>query len=193
MAARAYLGRDFDFGSRRFIYRVKDAVEVDDNTWVEIERTRVYFDDVLAITFHKYRSVGFLIFTGIFGGLFGLISYAIGNTEPIVGWIFFIFCCFPFILFLALHSLLGVDVVTVYGRRTLARIKYGYRKGRAREVWEDLVRRVQENQARATAAATPPVPGRDMPPPLPPPPPAAPPTQEGPPPFRVPGQEEPPA
>ena len=167
---REYLGRDFDFGSRRFIFRVEDAIEVDDSTWVEIERSRVYFDDVLAITYHKYRSAGFLFFTGIFAVLFGLLTVPIWNESVGGGSFFFGFFCFPFLLIFSLHAILGTDVIVIYGRRTLARIKYGYRKGRARAVWEDLVRRIQQRQAA--------------------PPPAEQSTREEPPPFKVPGEEE---
>jgi hypothetical protein len=54
----------------------------------------------------------------------------------------------PFTIGFVLHLALGVDYVTVFGKRSLAQMAFSLRKARAREVFLLLCERVQEAQAR---------------------------------------------
>jgi len=61
-----------------------------------------------------------------------------------------------------LHLALGVDCVTVFGKRSLAQMAFSLRKARARAVLMLLRERVQEAQERErrrAAESAPPVPG----------------------------------
>lgn len=172
MSARVPLGRDYDLGSYRKVYRLPDALEVDENSFIRIERTRVYFDDVLAVTYHRYYGALFLFFTGLFAAAFLLLATAIDEEA---GTVAFLLMASPFLTAFVVRLAFRVDVVSVFGRRTLARMKFSFRKRRAREIYDDLVRRIRAVQERLAAQAPPPAPApaADLPaPPLPPPGPA---------------------
>ena len=175
MKPRVLLGRDQSLAGYRRVYEIEDGLEVDENSFVEIERTRVYFDDVLGITYHVQMGVAFLVGTGLgslfFGGL-ALIA-ALGNAEFGVAILFGCFAA-PFVVSFVLRLAMKVDVITVYGRRTMACMKFGFRKQRAREVYRDLTQKIRACQEKAAAALPKPAPPPAPEVPLPPAPPAPP-------------------
>jgi len=80
---RVYLGRDQNMAGMVRVYLLPDALEVDETTFIEIERTRVYFDDVLAITYHRAYNWVLLAILGGFGTLFALIGATVlANDQP---------------------------------------------------------------------------------------------------------------
>jgi hypothetical protein len=149
---RVFLGRDRKgfwgvWVTQITVYMLPDALEVDETTFIEIERTRVYFDDVLFALF------GIMMLTG---------------TEKAGSIGFFIFAV-PLLLMCAVHLILKFDYITVFGRRTMARMKFTVRKGRARQVYKDLIAKVRAHQAALAAAQPKPPPPAE--PELPPGPP----------------------
>ncbi len=178
---RKYLGRDQNPGSAVRVYLLPDALEIDELSFVEIERTRVYFDDILAVTYHRAVSVIFLVIMGLLGGIFAAIAMVVAAQKESVGAAVLLIFASPWLLFFFAHLILKTDVITVFGRRTMARIRFQVRKGRARQVYQELAEKIRVAQEAAAAAQPPPPPPpeADIPmPPLPPatePPPAAPP------------------
>jgi hypothetical protein len=165
---RIFLGREQNPAGYRRVYEIDGGLEVDENSFIEIERTRVYFDDVLGITYHRQAGVAFLIAMGLFVLLFGgialLIQFGEGATAVAV-----LFACFaaPFLAAFVARLLLKVDVITVFGRRTMACMKFSIRKDRARRIYRDLtlkIRAAQEKAAPAQAQAPSP-PAVPLPPP----------------------------
>jgi uncharacterized membrane protein len=177
---RTYLGRDQNLGAAVRVYMLPDALEIDELTFVEIERTRVYFDDILAITYHRAVSVLLLVLMGVMGGIFSAIALVQLAQKEIVGATVLLIFGAPFLLIFFAHLILKTDVITVFGRRTMARLRFPVRKGRARRIYRELAQKIQAAQEAAAAAQPPPPPPPepDIPmPPLPPaaePPPAAP-------------------
>jgi hypothetical protein len=60
-----------------------------------------------------------------------------------------------------LRLILGVDIVTVFGRRSRAAVRYGFRKAFARQVFENICARTaaaQQRRAEEIAASEPPPP-----------------------------------
>ncbi len=176
-SSRKYLGAEVGYGMRVRVYLRGDAIEVEEASVNEIERRRVYFDDILLLTYHRERGKAALIILGIILVVLGLSMVAeLSSRTPeaaIGSGFWFVVLFFIFIVRLTM----GVDVITVYGRRTMARIKFFWRKGRARRVYQELAEKIEAHQvqaARAKAAAAP-----KPPPPLslgsmePPPPPAS--------------------
>lgn len=157
-ASRRFLGRDFSFSSFRRVYEIPDGLEVDEDTFTEIERTRVYFDDVLAITYHRYVGRVFMIVAGLLAAFFAALAVLIGIEAPAGGLVFFAVFGSPFLIAMAVRGTLGVDVITVYGRRTLARVRFGFRKARAREVFEGLAARIRARQEEVSNSLAPPAP-----------------------------------
>jgi hypothetical protein len=170
MKGRTFLGRDQNLGGQRRVFEIDGGLEIDENNYVEIERTRVYFDDVLGITYHRQMGVAFLVVTGLavlfFAGI-GLLGLT-GDGEAAVS---IVFACIaaPFLVSFVLRLILKVDVITVFGKRTLACMKFGFRKARAREIYHDLTTKIRACQEKAAAAVPqPPSPAPVVP--LPPPP-----------------------
>ena len=172
--ARTYLGGEPNLGGYRRVFEIEGALEVDENNFTQIERTRVYFDDVLGITIHQQMGTAFLIITGVFAALFGGLALVIAavQREP-AGGIAMAVCAAPFAVAFLLRILVKVDVITVYGKRTKASIRFGFRKARARRIFNDLSAKIRARQAKALAEqpAPPPPPAPDLPP-APPAPPA---------------------
>jgi hypothetical protein len=171
-APRKYLGRDQNLGAAIRVYLLPDAIEIDELTFVEIERTRVYFDDILAITYHRSVSVLFLVLTGLVGGIplmTGLYLLTQGQTS---GAAALLVMAAPWLLFFLVHLFLRTDVITVFGRRTMARMRFQVRKGRARAVYAELTEKVRIAQEAIRAAQPPPpapaAPELPLPPPTPP-------------------------
>jgi hypothetical protein len=170
MKSRTFLGRDQNLGGYRHVFEIEGGLEIDENNFVEIERTRVYFDDVLGITYHRQGGVAFLVITGIaalfFGGT-GALALA-GGAEAGVA---IVFSCLatPFLVGFVVRLILKVDVITVFGKRTMARMKFGFRKERARRIYRDLTQKIRACQEKAASAIPAPAPPpADVP--LPPPP-----------------------
>ena len=169
---RTFLGREQGLGGYRRVYRIEGGLEVDENSFIEIERTRVYFDDVVAITYHREIGTAYLVVMGVFAVIFltlALVVYL--STKEVAGLAVFLGFAAPFTLGFLLRVLLRVDVITVYGQRTKARLNFSFRKERARGIFQDLTRDIRARQEKAASALRPPP--QPPPPDLPPSPPAA--------------------
>jgi len=114
---RERLGTTAGAFTRTAIYRTNDAIEVDDLEWVEIRRRRVFFADVLLVTFHKEIGVIFPVVLGILAGFWGLIALAIATSSVEISLIFFGAAAL-FAIPVILRLILKLDVITVYGRRS---------------------------------------------------------------------------
>lgn len=152
---KRYLGADDSISVRRRIYLTEDALEVDEVEGIDVNRIRVYFDDVLLMTYHKVYGVGFIITNIIFCIIFGSIALATSST-PVASVIFTIIFIL-FFLFLVLRLVLRVDIISVYGRRTMVRIRFSFRKGRARRTFEQVANLIHERQAQIASSMPPPV------------------------------------
>lgn len=140
---------------RQAVYRTDDAIEVDDLEWVEIRRTRVFFDDVLLVTYHKEVSVFFPIAMGVITLFWGIIAFAIATSSVEVSLIFFGLAAL-FAIPMILRLILKLDVITIYGRRSKARLPFGYRKQRARRLYEEICEQVRATQAPLVTTPVPP-------------------------------------
>jgi hypothetical protein len=168
---RTYLGGSTQYGLRTRVYRIPDALEVDEVTVGEIRRSRVYFDDVLLITYHQDWGIVALVLLGIlFLASAGITLFSLLEGASTVPIVFFGVAVF-FLLLLIVRLILRIDVITVFGRRTSAQLKFSVRKGRARRVGAELERAIRATQARSAASrAKPPpsaTPGAEAPPPPP--------------------------
>ncbi len=163
---RTYLGRTWASGSRQKVYAIEDGLEVDDIYGYEITRRRVFYEDVLLITYHVFRGVGFLVIVGALAFLFGWFTIAVAMEQPAAAVFFGSFTFAPFAIMFLLRVVLGVDVITVFGRRTKAELRFSFKKRRARLVFRMLVERTraaQEALARKIEAESEPGPSESVP------------------------------
>ncbi|HEX7153641.1 MAG TPA: hypothetical protein VF618_19285 [Thermoanaerobaculia bacterium] len=146
---------------RRTVFATQDGLETVARNVYDVGHERVLWDDVMMVTRHREHGwsaiiVGFLI-AAFFIGI--AVAIMLGSTDAWIVALIFFGMGFPF-LFVALSRLfLGVDVVTVYGRRSSTSIRWIYRKARAVETYTLIIARARaaqrhlEQQIRAEEAA----------------------------------------
>lgn len=135
---RVFLGKATQFQDRQRIYAIPDGLEIDQMDQYDIIRKRVYFDDVLMITRHRFYGKIYVGLLSIGAALFFLFAaLAVANSGPEAAVIFAIIgLCFfvPLVVRLAL----AVDAITIYGRRTKAQIHFHVKKAKCEEVYRQL-------------------------------------------------------
>ena len=152
MARRTRLGSDRDGLIRRQVYDVGDALEVDELMMSTINRTRVYFDDVLLLTYHRMFGTLFVVCTVLGAAFFlGLSLLALSNQGNVAS-IVFAFMSLPFLVPLVFRLIFQVDIITVFGRRSRARLRFDFRKARARALFRELAGRIRTRQAEVAAS-----------------------------------------
>ena len=146
---RRYLGRAQSLGERVRTYWTDEALEVDRIDNYEIRRRRVFFDEILLVTLHNTHGFLISILPFFLGLLFAVMALA-ARDEPTASMVFWIVAAF-FAAFAVGAALTPVWVVTVYGKRTRARMHFRLRQAKAREVYADICRAAADAQ-RALAA-----------------------------------------
>jgi hypothetical protein len=145
---RHYLGKASGIALRQRVYRAREYLEVDEIDGYDVVRKRVFFDDVVLVTYHRFLGWPYLAGIGVVLALFVLISLGIGVSDARAGLITFALGALPFLVLLLLRLILKVDAVTVFGKRSKAQVHFPFRKARAREVYVQLCRAVREQQER---------------------------------------------
>jgi len=152
-SGRRLLGTYSYLGGRSRVYRTAEAFEVDEVDHGHVTRKRVFFDDVVAVTHHRFIGWVFPTLTALGVAFFTLLTAVLAAKGGSDLWV--ALSCFgaPAVLFLTafvLRLALQVDVVTVYGRRTKVELHFWFLKARARETFQDACRRVREAQNPGT-------------------------------------------
>jgi hypothetical protein len=147
---RRFLGKISGFMVRTRSYLASDAIEVDEIEGYTGTRKRVLLDEVQLVTLDRRKrwriiAVSFSI-TLVFFLMFLLLW--LDNHQPSI-LIAGASVILPFLLIGAVQLLVGVDYVTVFGKRGVAQVAFFVRKKRARAVFALLRERVQEAQAQA--------------------------------------------
>jgi membrane protein implicated in regulation of membrane protease activity len=144
---RTLIGRNFGFGTRERVFESEDAIEVDATDQYELSRKRVLFEDVALITYHREYGWAFLsvqTFVAIVFLAIAEVTYAAGG-----GWIpAMIISVFalPSIVAIFLRVTLQVDVISIFGRRSRATIRFSFQKKKARELYGRLCHRTRQMQ-----------------------------------------------
>ncbi|HWM90867.1 MAG TPA: hypothetical protein VN493_08880 [Thermoanaerobaculia bacterium] len=163
---RRYLGRAQSLAERVRTYRTDEALEIDQADNYEIRRRRVFFDEILLVTLHSTRGGVLpwvpliLMLPVLFISLIVAAAEGVDSALP-VG--------IPVLILLLLSGLLFLTplwVVTVYGKRTRARMHFRMRQAKAREVYAEICRAASDAQRTAATRLAAEAPA---PPPLPPP------------------------
>ncbi|HVR38463.1 MAG TPA: hypothetical protein VMU84_05155 [Thermoanaerobaculia bacterium] len=141
---REKLGSGSSALARQVVYRTNDAIEVDDLEWVDIRRRRVYYDDVLLVTYHEETGIGIrVVLWQLLGALCAFIGVLFAINKSIGGAVAFFAITALLALPLVLLLILKTRVITVYGRRSKARIQIPFRRERARTIYEEICERVR--------------------------------------------------
>ncbi len=150
---RKRIGRWNDVASRQIVYQTDEALEVDEIDHFEIVRKRVYFDDVLLVTMHSRVGVGFVITMGLFFVLLVSIAavFQSAHVPPVAAG--FGVASLPFLTAILARLILRQEVITVYGRRSKASMKFTFRKTFAHEKFNEICSLVNQAQERIAAEA----------------------------------------
>lgn len=170
--ARTRIARWSTAVTRETVYQTANGIEVDSSEQFELVRRRVFFDDVRLVTYHRIRGTAFLLTTGILALFFvgmAVIMTAVSDATWAVALIFLAFAL-PFLIAFTLRLIVGVDVITVFGRRSKAVLRFSFRKERARQVYGTIcaavrnAQRVRPATSPGTSPGTSPAPTVEMPP-----------------------------
>jgi len=161
---RRLLGTRGNLGGQTRVYRTLEGIEIDDAEDERIFRKRVFWDEVLMVTLHRGRDIPFVIFALIGIGFLAMFSFLMGAAASVaagvgmslVTWV-------PLLVYAVVRVVQGVPTVSVYGRRTMARLTFPLRPGRAREVYAEISGAARRRQDAARLAAT----RKTQPPPAP--------------------------
>lgn len=172
METRTYLGAAHGLAERIRVYWTARALEVDHLESYEIRRQRVLFDEVLLVTLHTKRG-GMLpwLFLGL-GAFAGLCSVGplMTKTGSSVGQGILAtgltLCALGVIVFL-----MPIWVVTVFGRRTKARVHFRLKERKARDLYARICQAAASAHRTLQAAMPVEQPRSDAEPPFPAPPP----------------------
>lgn len=168
---RILLGKVSGLSSRQRVFRTPDAIEVEETEGYDLTRRRVWFDEVLLVTYHREMGWAFVVAMLAFSGIFGFPGLILLIADRSLGVaVYFALVVLPFVIALVLRLALRLDVVTVYGRRTKARVHFWFGKAKARQVYQQVTRLARERQPRprAPVSVRPPPPPSSVPPTLPP-------------------------
>jgi hypothetical protein len=142
---RQLLGRASGAVSRQRVYRIADGLEVDDIDHYEVSRRRVYFDEVTAITYHAQRGWIVAVILSLLALALFAVALMIGSSEVIAATIFGVLggmLAIPAVIKL----LVPARIVTVFGKRTKAVMRFALRHERARSTYEELVGEIHRRQ-----------------------------------------------
>ena len=148
---RKLIGKTRMIGSAAAVYQVDDGLDIETNEQYDVVHRRLMFDDVLMVTIHREIGPLFLLLTGaiafFFLGLAILIFSANFDLWP-AALVFAIFG-FPALVAFLTRMLLGVDVVTIFGKRSKASVRFTWRKRRAREMYGAICAAVRHAHRQA--------------------------------------------
>jgi hypothetical protein len=133
-AERRFIGRYNNLVTRQSVYATASAIEIDEQDNFEVVRKRVFFEDVLLVTRHDRIGIFGVIFSLGFAA-FLLLSGAI--ASGVTAWA----CGSTAVLFLAygfIRIRLQESIITVFGRRSKARIRFKLRRRRAQQLYEEI-------------------------------------------------------
>jgi hypothetical protein len=171
MSDRTFLNRARTFVGTDATYLTRDAIEVDSSQAYSVVRRRVFFDDVSLVTLHRERGWPFVVVTGVFGTFFLAIAIFIVaiNVKAWPASVPFAVVGLPVLIACLIRLAMGRSVVTVFGRRSRAVLRFGvFRSQGARDAYGQLCAAVRRGQGAFSApeSPAPPLPA-DVP--LPPP------------------------
>lgn len=152
---RTLLGTWTDIGTWQRVYETAEAVEVDESNGFLGTRRRVFYDEVLLVTHHSAIGWAMAVLAAVVASL---IAFAAGIAalagQPKATVVIFLFTLPP-VAFIIARLAVKMDCVTIYGRRSRARVCFWLRKGRSRSAFQRICARVRHAQERAARAERP--------------------------------------
>ena len=116
----------------------------------------MFYDDVLLVTLHRQQTWGFLVLAAIVMLLFGGLAVVAKDVAPLAMTLAAVAAVA--LVFGTIRLLYQIEVVSVFGRRSKASIRFGFRRARSRQMFNEICANVaaaQRHLAREIAANEP--------------------------------------
>jgi hypothetical protein len=144
---KTLIGRDNSLASTGRVYETDDAIVAETSDQYELSRKSVLFEDILLITFH--REIGWM-FVAVQSVIIVFALLVAGTTYaangPFLSVAIIAAFSIPSIIALIVRLIFKVDVISIFGRRSRAAIRFSFRKKRARELYGRLCYRTRQKQ-----------------------------------------------
>ena len=135
---RKKLGASRGVSLRHCVFRIAEGLEIDDVDHFSVRRRRVFFEDVVLVTLHSSVARAHVIVHALLAFIVLGIAIACFTADaPEGGWVF-VAIASPFVVFALLHLTARTHTVTVFGRRTRARIDVRFSRAKAQRRFEEL-------------------------------------------------------
>jgi hypothetical protein len=144
---KTLIGKDNGLATRGRVYETDDAIVAETTDQYELSRKSVLFEDILLITYHREIGWAFVVVQSVvifFVLLVAGITYA--ANGPLLSAAIIAAFAIPSIIALIVRLILKVDVISIFGRRSRAAIRFSFRKKRARELYGRLCYRTRQKQ-----------------------------------------------
>lgn len=145
---RERLGKSTGAATRDIVYLVEDGFEVESREYAEIVHRRVLFDDIQLVTYHRETGTAYVLITGALALLFLIPAIGVGimsDDDLVFGSILAVFGL-PALIAMFVRLIFRVDVITIFGRRSKASLRFLVRKARARETYGRICAAVRQAQ-----------------------------------------------
>ena len=147
------MGTWTDLGTWQRVYETPEAIEVDESNGLTGTRHRVFYDEVLLVTYHTYVGWPLAVLMAIVSASIGMVAGVValagqGRTAVTIGF-FALLAAALAVIRLAVK----VDALTVYGRRSQARASFWLNRDRGRAAYQRVCARVRRAQERAAPPA----------------------------------------
>lgn len=155
-SSRKRIGRWSNVATRQVVYQTGDALEIEELDLFELTRKRVYFDDILLVTMYSRVGIAFIVTMAVFFLLFILAAAAFQSEHMPNAALTFALGSVPFLLALFARALLKQEVITVFGRRSKASLRFTFRKTFAHEKYNEICELARTSQEAVAASLPPP-------------------------------------
>jgi len=145
--AKTLIGKDNGLATRGRVYETEDAIVAETSDQYELSRKSVLFEDILLITYHREIGWTFIVVQSVvifFVLLVAGITYA--ANGPFLSVAIIAAFAIPSIIALIVRLIFKVDVISIFGRRSRAAIRFSFRKKHARELYGRLCYRTRQKQ-----------------------------------------------
>ena len=153
---RALTGTWSDFGAWERVYETPEAIEVDESNGLTGTRHRVFYDEVLLVTYHSFVGWPLALLMAMVSASIALVAGGLamsgqGRTAVTIGFFGLLAAAVAVI-----RLVVKVDALTIYGRRSRARASFWLNRDRGRAAFQRVCARVRRAQERAAPPVAPP-------------------------------------
>ena len=172
MATRKALGRNNTIGSRERVFETDEGIEIESTDQYELSRKRVLFEDVMLVTIHRELGWAYLLTNGALTLVFlGITMMTYFASSRDLTALFLIIFALPSTIAIIIRLAFQVNVVSIFGRRSRAKVRFNFSQQRARELYGHLCARTRQVQREIEEANVIPESAESLPQPFPAPPP----------------------